>query len=291
MIIQKELYDIAERLKIQPSVLDKDWVLGHFLNAMFEIESIRNNFVFKGGTCLKKCYFSDYRYSEDLDFTLLDKDFKIDKELIKSIISIAGKKSGADFYLNKIKQQMYNNLPQGYEITIAFWGADHKPNQAVIPVERWQTKIKLDISFSEKILLQADVKQIFHPYSDFNIINNTVFVYPINEIISEKIRALMQRNRPRDIYDLYFLSQKVDKKEYSSIHNLLAQKSKDKNLDCCKIENYINPVKARKNKRAWESSLGHHLAINKLINFDMAYAIVGELVLNIIKKNVTIQQV
>jgi len=50
MIIKKELYDISEKLKIQPSVLDKDWVLGHFLNAMFEIESIKNNYplVFNG---------------------------------------------------------------------------------------------------------------------------------------------------------------------------------------------------------------------------------------------------
>ena len=283
MILQKELYDISERLKIQPSVLDKDWVLGHFLNAMYEIESIRKNFVFKGGTCLKKCYFNDYRYSEDLDFSLIDENFIVDETLFNEIISVSRKNSGADFYLTKIKPQIHKNIPQGYEVTIVFWGADHKPNQTVIPVERWQTKIKLDISFSERILLQADVKPIFHPYSDFNRINNTVSVYPINEIISETIRALMQRNRPRDIYDLYFLSQKVNKREDPSIYDLLAQKSKDKNLDCCIIENYINPIKARKNKRAWDNSLGHHLAINKLIDFDMAYEIVGEFVSNIIE--------
>ncbi len=283
MIFQKELYDIAERLKIQPSVLDKDWVLGHFLNAMFEIESIRKNFVFKGGTCLKKCYFNDYRYSEDLDFSLIDDGFIVDETLLTEIISIARKNSGADFYLNKIKPQIHKNIAQGYEVTIAFWGADHKPNQTRLPAERWQTKIKLDISFSEKILLPADAKQIFHPYSDFDKINNTVPTYLINEIISEKIRALMQRNRPRDIYDLYFLSQKINSREYSIIYDLLAQKSKDKNLDCCIIENYINPIKARKNKRAWENSLGHHLAINKLIDFDMAYKIVGEFVLKIIQ--------
>jgi len=282
MIFQKELHDIAERLKIQASVLDKDWVLGHFLNAMFEIESIRNNFVFKGGTCLKKCYFNDYRYSEDLDFTLIDKDFIVDEVLINSILSIVRKNSGAEFYLNKIKPQTHKNIPQGYEITIAFWGADHKPNQTITPVERWQTKIKLDISFSEKSLLQADVKQIFHPYSDFERINNTVSVYPINEIVAEKIRALMQRNRPRDVYDLYFLSQKINSEEHSAIYSLLKQKSKNKDLDCCKIENYINPIKARKNKRAWENSLGHHLAINRLIEFDMAYETVGKFVLKII---------
>ena len=282
MIIQKELYDISENLKIQASVLDKDWVLGHFLNAMFEIDSIRNNFVFKGGTCLKKCYFNDYRYSEDLDFTLIDKNIIIDEKLINKIISIAQKNSNAGFHLSKIKQQIHKNIRQGYEVTIVFWGADHKPNQAILPLERWQTKIKIDISFSEKILLKPELKQIFHPYSDFNKINNKVSAYPINEIVSEKLRALMQRNRPRDIYDLYFLSQKISSDKYPTIYNLLCQKSTDKKLDCCKIDSFVNPVKARKNKRAWENSLGHHLAINKLIDFDMAYNLVSEFVLNII---------
>jgi hypothetical protein len=33
---------------------------------------LTDSWVFKGGTCLKKCYFETYRFSEDLDFTLLD---------------------------------------------------------------------------------------------------------------------------------------------------------------------------------------------------------------------------
>jgi predicted nucleotidyltransferase component of viral defense system len=39
---------------------------------MYEFKEVTQNFIFKGGTCLKKCYFEDYRFSEDLDFTLLD---------------------------------------------------------------------------------------------------------------------------------------------------------------------------------------------------------------------------
>lgn len=282
MIIQKELYDLSEKLKIQPSVLDKDWLLGHFLNAMFEINGIRKNFVFKGGTCLKKCYFGNYRYSEDLDFTLLDENFIIDKKLFNRIFSIARNTSGANFNLIKIKPQIHNDIPQGYEITIAYWGADHKPNQVILPPERWQTKIKIDISFSEKIILPPDIKTIIHPYSDVEKITNKVAAYPILEIVAEKIRALMQRNRPRDIYDLFFLSQEISLENYALIYNLLYQKALDKDLDCSKIDNFINPIKARKNKRAWVSSLGHHLAADSLIEFEMAYNKVSKFVLNII---------
>jgi predicted nucleotidyltransferase component of viral defense system len=70
---QKEIEHIALQKDILKAIIDKDWVLGHLLNAFYSFEDIKNCFVFKGGTCLKKCYFGDYRFSEDLDFTLLDK--------------------------------------------------------------------------------------------------------------------------------------------------------------------------------------------------------------------------
>ncbi|MEA3496925.1 MAG: nucleotidyl transferase AbiEii/AbiGii toxin family protein [Bacteroidota bacterium] len=182
MIIQKELQNIAADLKIQPAVLDKDWVLGHFLNAMFEIESVRNNFVFKGGTCLRKCYFEEYRYSEDLDFTLTNANFII------------------------------------------------------------------------------------------------------NEIVSEKLRSLMQRNRSRDIYDLYFLSNIIDDTEYPVIYKLLLQKSSAKDIDCSSPECFVNPIKKKKNKRAWDSSLGYQLPLGQLIDFEKAYTQVSEFVKLIIKQ-------
>ena len=73
---QKEIENIAKEKQVSKSTIDKDWMLAHFLNAMYSFKDIRQNFIFKGGTCLKKCYFEDYRFSEDLDFTLLDKNFK-----------------------------------------------------------------------------------------------------------------------------------------------------------------------------------------------------------------------
>ena len=283
MIIQKEIQRIAKELKIQPSVIDKDWVLGHFLNAMFELEEISKNFVFKGGTCLKKCYFKDYRYSEDLDFTLVDADFVVDAKLFSKIISVAESNSGAKFHLKDIKPQIHNDVNQGYEVTILFWGSDHKPNQAALPVERWQTKIKLDLSFSEKILLTPQISNIFHAFSDKDFIKSKVPIYPLNEIVAEKLRSLLQRNRPRDIYDLFFLSQGISSKQYLSIYKMLKQKSDNKCINSFDNNDFINALKYKKNERAWESSLGHHLAIGKLVEFKLAYKTVEKLVNNVLK--------
>ena len=97
MILQKEIIQCREKLGVPPATIDKDWVLGHVLNAMYSFDDIRKNLVFKGGTCLRKCYFEHYRFSEDLDFTLLNRDFKIDTEFLKKILQKAGKISGIQF--------------------------------------------------------------------------------------------------------------------------------------------------------------------------------------------------
>jgi len=279
-----EIVKIADEKGIKKEVIDKDWILGHFLNAMFSFPDISENFVFKGGTCLKKIYFKDYRFSEDLDFTLLDKTIAINEVFFNKIIKLAERNSGCKYHLKNIKPQIYKNIPQGYEVTILFWGAFHKPNQQVLPVNRWQTKIKLDISFSEQVIMKPELKDILHPYSDSDKIKSKVPAYPLNEIVAEKLRSLVQRNRPRDIYDLYYLSAAIDKTEYINILNLLKQKSKNKNISCCYFDDLMNPQKYKNNKRAWESSLHYHLPKDKLLDFDTAYSIVEKFVKNILNQ-------
>ena len=271
MILQKEIYKNRDKHEVPPSTIDKDWILGHFLNAMYSIESVRKNFVFKGGTCLRKCYFENYRFSEDLDFTLLDKNFIIDADLINSITKQAEKNSNAKFWFENVKTQIHKDIKQGYEVTVRFWGADHKPNQKPLPPKRWQTKIKLDISFSEQLLLEPVQKEIMHPYSDNNIITSIIPVYSYFEIVAEKLRALVQRNRPRDIYDNWYFSKHTLPADYCKIKTLLIQKAKNKAVDISKLECFVNKKKRKSNKRAWESSLKHQLSEQKLPNFDDAY--------------------
>jgi predicted nucleotidyltransferase component of viral defense system len=278
----QEIVEIADRKKIKKEVIDKDWILGHFLNAMFAFPDISKNFVFKGGTCLRKNYFKDYRFSEDLDFTLLNKAFVIDDLFLKKIIELTEQNSGAKFYLKNIKSQIHKNIPQGYEVTILFWGAFHKPNQAILPVNRWQTKIKLDISFTEQVLMKPEQKSIFHSYSDYEIIKSTVPVYPLIEIVAEKLRSLLQRNRPRDIYDLHYLSGIIPNDNYQKIISLLKQKSDSKNIDYSNYDDFVNQTKYKTNKRAWESSLAYHLPKGKLVNYDIAFSKVEQFVMDIL---------
>jgi predicted nucleotidyltransferase component of viral defense system len=80
VIDRREIIDAATRQGLNPHIVEKDFVLGWLLAAINAHEDLANTWLFKGGTCLKKCFFETYRFSEDLDFTLtdpahLDEDF------------------------------------------------------------------------------------------------------------------------------------------------------------------------------------------------------------------------
>lgn len=66
---------IDERVRewgLRHGVVEKDYVLGWLLWGIGRHPVLGRSWVFKGGTCLKKCYIETYRFSEDLDFTVVD---------------------------------------------------------------------------------------------------------------------------------------------------------------------------------------------------------------------------
>ena len=73
MIDRREILEAASSFWLLPSIVEKDYVLGWMLAGINAHDELGESWVFKGGTCLKKCYFETYRFSEDLDFTLRNK--------------------------------------------------------------------------------------------------------------------------------------------------------------------------------------------------------------------------
>lgn len=72
MIEPKEINKFAATNRVSDRQIEKDYVLSWVLYAISKNELLSKTLVFKGGTVLKKAYFEDYRFSEDLDFTLID---------------------------------------------------------------------------------------------------------------------------------------------------------------------------------------------------------------------------
>ena len=83
MILRKEISEKSELWGVPPDTVDKDWVLGHFLSAFYQVNEHLDKLIFKGGTCLRKCRFPDYRFSEDLDFTSIDQDYKPNQDSLQ----------------------------------------------------------------------------------------------------------------------------------------------------------------------------------------------------------------
>lgn len=70
MIRKQEIMRHAKSLGLSANTVEKDYVLNWLLLGIFSNDQLNKHWIFKGGTCLKKCYFKEYRFSEDLDFTL-----------------------------------------------------------------------------------------------------------------------------------------------------------------------------------------------------------------------------
>lgn len=89
--LSTRLSDECLRSAVAHHIIEKDYALSWILAGIAEIPILKQHLIFKGGTCLKKCYFGSYRYSEDLDFSAID-DFPTGK-LLESSMKQAGEKA------------------------------------------------------------------------------------------------------------------------------------------------------------------------------------------------------
>lgn len=259
MILQREIIDKAQEWKVPPDTVDKDYVLGHFLSAF--VAHYPHQLIFKGGTCLRKCYFENYRFSEDLDFTASDKNFVLEQKTVNEIAEMATKNTGILFDVGKLKPIVSDDKPKGFQIFIKYWGANHSKNQRPLPPNRWHTKIKLEISTDEIVILPIANRSIIHLYSDKLTGSETSDCYNLTEVISEKLRALKQRSytAPRDFYDLYYLTQNFTNENWKEVIPVFLEKMKHKKLEYTSPGDLINERKLMNVKRVWESSVAHQI--------------------------------
>jgi len=260
MILQKEIREKAQGWGVPTDTVDKDFVLGHFL-AVFA-DYFKDVLVFKGGTCLRKCYFPEYRFSEDLDFSSRTSGFKLNEEELEEICRKVQSHSGIQLHSSTIDELRYKDEIKGYQTRIRYWGANHSKNQAPLPEARWQTRIKLEISVDELLVKKPEERNIFHPYSDQLYSTKGVACYSLQEVIAEKIRALKQRSytAPRDYYDLYYLTEGLSERDWKKVVSLFKQKMKHKELSYSSAEELVSQKSITQVLKAWDSSIAHQVS-------------------------------
>ncbi len=271
MILKKEIERKAVAHQVSRSTIDKDWALGHFIDAIFSIEECRKGLVFKGGTCLKKCYIEHYRFSEDLDFTAVHPGFILRKELLDEVVNLVQSRTEMPLYVDKLTELRHKNELTGYAAIIKFWGADHARDQAPPAPDRWTTSIKIEIITYEKMVFPATLRSVFHEYSDqLSTAADAVPCYDIREVLAEKIRALVQRSytAPRDYYDIWYLANNIPALDWEGIVSAFHEKMFFKGLEFKGVEQLINPGSEKAVKAAWQNSLSHQIMPEKLPDYN-----------------------
>jgi len=262
MIRKKEIEIRAEEQNVPKSTIDKDWVLGHFIDAIYSIPLCEDSLIFKGGTCLRKCYFPEYRFSEDLDFTSINPSFVLNKKLLSQITDLVIKRTDIPLHIQEISELRFNGQLTGYKAVIKFWGADHPFNKVPPDASRWGTSVKIEIILYELMVFPPESRVIFHPYPDeLSKLMVVIPCYSLREVLAEKLRALIQRSytAPRDFYDIWYLSNNQMDINWKEITDAFYIKMKFKNLEFNGINQMINERNDKRVKAGWENSLIHQI--------------------------------
>ena len=261
MILQKEIRTIAERLKVPSDTVDKDYVLGHFLYELFKQPWAINNLLFKGGTCLKKCYFEEYRFSEDIDATIINAAFVLTKKQIQEVCNAITANIGIAFNILKFEKTLFRDEHVGWDIEICFWGANHGKNEVPTFGKDCHTKIWCEFRLYEKVIFEKEERKLLHLFSDAENVQLTIPCYSLHEVLAEKMRSLVQRNRgeARDYFDLWFIKNNVENIDWFAVKAAFLQKCAFKNIAFNAADDFFIPVRMKQVEINWEKRLNHQL--------------------------------
>jgi uncharacterized protein len=205
MIPQRNLALLSNRLaksggrRIPEAVLERDYCLAWFLIGLSRTP-LRERLAFKGGTALKRCYFGDYRFSEDLDFTLrADAPFEVIRQELEPVFAEVGRVGAVTIRFAHQDKQAHQNSHTFY---LSYEGP--------LPATARPKEVKVDITIKEEVVFPLESRRVLRAYEEYQDLpeDAEVLTYSLSEIAAEKVVALLDtaRNEPRDLFDIWFLT-------------------------------------------------------------------------------------
>jgi predicted nucleotidyltransferase component of viral defense system len=269
------LLEERDRFKLPWEVLERDYLLSWILAGIERVDILRKALVFKGGTALKKCYFGDYRFSEDLDFT--------------AIISISE---------NEMESAMQEACSQAVDLLDAYAAVNitcnryferdpHPRGQLAFDIRAqfpWhrqpQVNVMVEITTDETLVKTPVIRPVLHNYGEN--FKAQLTVYALEEIIIEKLRAILQtqktlerrgwvRSRARDYYDLWMiLNTYRDQLDVDNFAELVRKKSDARGVTFIDANSFFSTNLLEMVEKTWEQWLGALISelppYNKMIN-------------------------
>ena len=256
-----KIQDEANLKKVPMHVIEKDYALSYVLAGIAKQPELSHSLIFKGGTALKKIYFGDYRFSEDLDFSVVDapKNQYLENALVGALThakNLLNEYGSFEIELKRNPEKAPH--PKGQDAFNIFVKFPWQPTPLC--------RIKVEITHDEPVILSPEYREILHGYDER--IDCVVSSYHIEEIVAEKLRALLQthqkliargwnRPRARDYYDLWCIL----KRYYSSVKTerlaeMLDKKCKHRSVSYQSIDDFFTPELVKEANTHWQATLG-----------------------------------
>ena len=260
--LRPRLRAAGQRAGQQVGVIELDYLQSWILAAISRVHALESSLVFKGGTALKKCYFGDYRFSEDLDFSGLNgtpSDDEMDELIGEACVVAANLLDEYDpveiTYRRYTERMPHPGGQQAFDIYPRFSWHSGRP-----------IRVRVEITMDEPILKSVMRRPIIHDYEE--PLNEGIQVYALEEIVAEKLRAILQqtrrleertwlRSRPRDYYDIWrILRDFRDDMDLTHFNSMLSKKCAVRCVGYNGPDDFFPDEMVSSVIGGWEDSLG-----------------------------------
>ncbi len=247
MIGLREVQKLAYEQQVSEQSIERDYVLTWVLTELSRHPSFGTVAILKGGTALKKLFYPDWRYSEDLDFTLKTPWNAEAIALAVQEVCMACLRSA------------------GLEVSIATEEPRHDGEQLrsmtiyIGPSRRTRRprELKVDFTADEVIVAKPLKRPLNRMYSDEAKPPCKILCYSLEEILAEKMRTILQRTEPRDLYDVWrLLKEHTQEMNLTLTKNIFDAKCRFKGIHVKSLDDFLPARKIEKYQTAWQKRLG-----------------------------------
>ena len=200
MISREEIDAKSAELGVDAWHVQRDYVYSWILAGIYTGSPLGKELVLKGGNALRKGYFGQTRFSEDLDFAVAGRlNPELFVEQLNEVTKMTQDQTGVEFNLDATTQlgreRIGPTVQSVYTFGVSF--TDFYGNATVVPVS-----VHMDVAEYTRLHLPAQTRTLIHPYSDRSECTADLTVMHLDEVLADKLKCLLQRQSIRDLFDL-----------------------------------------------------------------------------------------
>ena len=249
----------AKSHRVRLDIVEKDYAISYLLSAIAETPQFGDQIVLKGGTALKKLYYGDYRFSEDLNYSTLHigpLDALPDKmeHAIRRMAALLQERGPFEVrYEPLVLEKPHPGGQSAFIVRVRF------PSQ-----RQALCRLKVEITTDEPVLLPPEERPLLHGFGE--TLDTRIQVYALPEIVAEKLRALLQSLQRldargwgasrvcRDYFDLWEILTR-ETLELSTVSAILERKCDLRGVTFTSYQDFLAEALQEVARREWDQQL------------------------------------